>query len=337
MAPMSAAAIDLLQREISNPDTRWSLGTFGAIAEFSRDHGEPVRLVRSADAVSAVTARGGIALKPHAAIRPFASEGITKTGWNQRVALCLPQDDCAMNRRAVLTEIGPDHDAPREADRDSVLFDLGFAALQADFCIRISDPVLAARLREHTGRAVFEPGNPAMGMILGANPHRVFISRIGRIEVYQPIPPPSGKSPEGPHTHVLPRLLKSARTHPATEPVPEGLVPCAHLYPPHPARDGLGEARPFDATHHHAFQRTMAACGDPAALAAKRRVVDAVLAGEPPTAVAGDRHGRISVRIALRQMKSQGHASAALSAWLASFDSAAPDEADDEAALHHEG
>ncbi len=31
---MSAAAIDLLQREISNPGTQWSLGTFGAIAEF---------------------------------------------------------------------------------------------------------------------------------------------------------------------------------------------------------------------------------------------------------------------------------------------------------------
>ena len=333
---MSAAAIDLLQQEISNPDTQWSLGTFGTIAELSRYPGEPVRLVQSADAVSAVTARGGIALKPHAAIRAFASEGITKTGWNQRVALCLPTHDCAMNQRIELTELGPDHDAPREADRDSVLFDLGLGALQADFCVRIGDHVLAARLREHAGRAVFEPGNPAMAMILAANPHRIFISRLGRIEVYQPIPPPSGKSPEGPHTHVLPRLLKSGRTHPATEPVPEGLVPCAHLYPPHPARDGLGEARPYDATHHHAFQRMMAAYGDPAALAAKRRVIDAVLAGEPPTAVAGDRHSRICVRIALRQMKSQGHASAALSAWLASFDSAAPDEADDEAALHHE-
>jgi hypothetical protein len=44
---------------------------------------------------------------------------------------------------------------------------------------------------------------------------------------------------------------------------------------------------------------------------------------------------RLAVRrIALRQTKSQGHASAALSAWLASFDQAAPD---DETALHHEG
>jgi hypothetical protein len=55
-----------------------------------------------------------------------------------------------------------------------------------------------------------------------------------------------------------------------------------------------------------------------------------VLAGEQPIALAGDRYGRISVRIALRQMKSQGHASAALSAWLAGFDQAAPDEADDD-------
>jgi hypothetical protein len=337
MASMSAAAIDLLQREISNPDTQWSLGTFGAIAEFSRDPGEPVRLVQSAEAVSAVTTRGGVALKPHAAIRAFASEGITKTGWNQRVALCLPTHDCAMNQRAALTEIGPDRQAPREEDREAILFDLGLGALQADFCVRIGDRNLAAQLRDHTGRAVFEPGNPAMAMILAANPHRVFISRLGRIEVYQPIPPPSGKSPEGPHTHVLPRLLKSGRTHPATEPVPEGLVPCAHLYPPHPARDGLGGARPFDATHHDAFQRMLAACGDPVAVATKRRVVDAVLAGEPPTALAGNRYGRISVRIALRQMKSQGHTSAALTGWLASFDSAAPEEADDDAALHHGG
>jgi hypothetical protein len=303
-----SSAIDLLQREISNPDTQWSLGTFGAIAEFSRDHDEQVRLVQSAEAVSAVTPRGSIALTPHAAIRPFASEGITKAGWNQRIALCLPRDDCAMNQRVALTEIGPDHQAPRERDREAILFDLGLGALQADFCVRIGDRNLATRLRDHAGR----------------------------IEVYQPIPPPSGRSPGGPHTHVLPRLLQSRRTHPATEPVPQGWIPCAHLYPPHPARDGLGEARPFDATHHHAFQRMMAACGDPAALATKRRVVAAVLAGEPPTAVAGDRHGRISVRIALRQIKSQGHASAALRAWLASFDQAALDEADDEAALQHE-
>jgi hypothetical protein len=331
-----SAAIDLLQREISNPETQWSLGTFGAIAEFSRDADEPVRLVHSDQTVSALTSRGAIVLNAVAAPRAFASESLTRTGWNQRVSLCLPQQACGMNQRAALTEIGPDRDAAREEDRDSVLFDLGFGAPHADFCVR-TEASLARKLRDHVGRQVFESGNPAMAMILEAQPHRVFISRLGRIEVFQPIPPPSGRSPEGPHTHVLPKLLRHRRTHPATEPVPDGMVPCAHLYPPHPARDALGEARPFDTTRHDAFQAMLAACGDPEVIATKRRVIEAVLAGAPPTATAGDRYGRISVRITLRQIKAQGHASAALAEWIARFDQAAPDESDDDAMLHHAG
>jgi len=333
----AVAVTDLLQREIANPDTQWSVGTFGAIAEFARDRDEPVRLTPSIEAIAAVTPRGGIALKPHQDCRPFASESVTKSGWSQRIALCLPASDCAMNGRHTLTEIGADHDALRPEDRQSILFDLGLGALQADFCVRIGDPDLAARLRELCGRAVFEHGNAAMGMILGANPHRVFISRLGRIEVYQSIPPPSGRSPEGPHTHVLPKLLKSGRTHAATEPVPDGWVPCAHIYPPHPARDGMGEARPFDPAFHSSFQGMMAAYGDPKTLAIKRRVVDAVLAGEAPLAIAGDRYGRAGIRIALRQLKAEGQASTTLAAWLAHFDQSSPEDGDDAAALHHDG
>ena len=45
---------------------------------------------------------------------------------------------------------------------------------------------------------------------------------MGRVEVFQPIPSPDGKSPEGPHTHVLPRLLAHGRLNAATVPVPDG-------------------------------------------------------------------------------------------------------------------
>ena len=331
---MAVAAIDLLQRQIADPDTQWSLGTFGAIAEFSRDHDEPVRLARTDDTVSAVTARGGIVLKSNPGSRPFASESITRSGWSQRIALCLSKDDCAMNGRMVLTEIGPDRDALRSEDREGLLFDLGLGALHADFCVRVDDTGTAAHLRRHAGRPVFEPGNPAMGIILHANPHRVFISRLGRIEVYQPIPPPSGKSPEGPHTHVLPKLLRSGRTHAATEPIPDGWIPCAHIYPPHPARDGLGEPKPFDPVRHVAFQHMMAVCGDPETVAMKRRVMQAVRAGEPPLELAGNRHGRTGIRIALRQMKAEGLTSSALTAWLASLDQGSLDDNDDEALQH---
>jgi uncharacterized protein DUF6925 len=333
-----AAGINaLLRREIADPGTQWSLGTFGAIAEFSRDEDEPAQVSMGKDAVSAVTERGGIALKLDPDIRPFASEGINKADWNQRIALCLPEQDCAMHRRSVLTELGADTQALRSEDRDGILFDLGLAALQADFCVRIDDGELAASLRRHAGRPVFEPGNPAMGIILQANPHRVFLSRLGRIEVYQPIPPPSGKSPDGPHTHVLPKLLKSGRTHPATEPVPVGWIPCAHLYPAHPARNGLGQPRLFEAAHFDAFQDMLAAFGDPEIVAIKQRVRDAVRAGQQPAEIIADRHSRTGIRVALRQMKAAGDISPVLSAWLQNLDQGSLDQHDDEAALHHGG
>jgi hypothetical protein len=323
------AAIDLLHAQIADADTQWSLGTFGGIAEFSRDRDEKVCLTQSAAGAAAVTARGGIAIELSDDCRPFAFECITRSSWSQRVALCLPAADCAMNRRTVLTELDVDHEALQPKHRGSTLFDLGLGALQADLCVRIDDQNMLARLRSHCGRSVFDPTNPAMGLLLETNPHRVFISRIGRIEVYQPIPPASGKSPDGPHTHVLPKLLKSGRTHAATEPIPEGWIPCAHLYP--------GGGDQFDAARHDSFQRTIERFGLPECLAIKRRVVDAIGSGEPPSnlAIALDRHGRTEVRIALRQLKAAGTASPVLKEWLAEFDYAVVGDDTDEAVLQH--
>ncbi len=329
---IQSAAIDLLHAQIADADTQWSLGTFGGIAEFSRDRDEKVSLTRSEPGAAAVTARGGIAIELSDDCWPFAFECITRSSWSQRVAFCLPARACAMNRRTVLTELDVDREALQPKHRGSILFDLGLGALQADLCVRLDDPDMATRLRRHCGRPVFDPTNPAMGMLLEVNPHRVFISRIGRIEVYQPIPPASGKSPDGPHTHVLPKLLKSGRTHAATEPIPEGWIPCAHLYPGHPVRD-LGEL--FDTACHDSFQRMLERFGLPEFLAIKRRVVDAIRAGEPPSNPALDRHGRTGIRIALRQLKAAGTASPMLKAWLAEFDHAVVEDDADEAVLQH--
>lgn len=311
-----------LAERMADPATQWSLGTFGAIAEFARDRDEPVALDLSEAALSAATLRGAIRIATDSDITLFASESPTKANWSQLVALCLPQDRCAMHGAAVLTELGPDAQAVREQDRGAILFDLGLDALQADFCVRTSDRDLVERLRACVGRPVFESGNPAMGHILATSPHRVFISRIGRIEVFQPIPPAHGKSPEGPHTHVLPKLLAHRRTHPATQPLPAGLVPCAHCYPDHPVRDGLGHPRPFDPAAYSAFQAMLQNFGDPDAIALKREVSAAVAAGAEPTAapIANKRFGRAGIRVALRQLAAAGDASPALTAWRAAHD-----------------
>jgi hypothetical protein len=319
--------LDLLADQIADAETAWSLGTFGAIAEFTRDADEAAVIARAGDGVVVVTARGGICIKTGAGPRAIASESLTPGAWNQRVALCLPQSACAMSARTVLTEVGLDGDALRAEDRAAALFDLGLGALQIDACVRSADPEVVAALRNCAGTSLFAAGNGAMRVILASNPHRVFISRIGRIEIYQPIPPPGGKSPDGPHTHVLPKLLRSGRTHAATEPLPAGWIPGAHFYPPNPLRDGSGSSRPFRPECHDAFQTLLSRYGDPRLVEIKDRVVDAVRAGEQPSMVRlpEDRYGRATVRVTLRQLRATERMSAALAAWLAAHDRFDPD------------
>ncbi len=304
---MAASTLEILAAQIADPGTQWSLGTFGAIAEFMRCADEAATLSRDETSLSAVTGRGGIRIAPPAGTRPFAFETTTREGWSSRMALCLAAEECGMSRRSVLTEVGPDAHALREQDSGAILFDLGLDTLQTNACVRVADPDVVAELRAHAGRAVLEPGNPAMGVILAANPHRVFVSRVGRIEVFQPIPSAHGQSPDGPHTHVLPDLLRHKRTHAATEPIPAGWVPCAHLY-----------FRP----HHDGFQRMLRLFGDIESIALKERVMSAIVAGEDPSAmsVMNGRFARTNIRVALRQLKAAGEDLPALAAWIAAYE-----------------
>lgn len=330
---VTESAFEIISRQLADPNAQWSLGTFGAIAEFMRDPDEPAAIEAAERLNSVVTPRGGIRLEAREGLRPIAFETITTHAWSQRVAFCLPEGKAAMSRRAALTELGPDAQALRAQDRGAILFDLGLGVLQVDCCIRTANAELIAALRAGVGRAVLDPANPVMGAVLKAAPHRVFITGCGRAEVYQPIPPPGGKSLDGPHTHVLPKLLAHGRTHAATEPIPAGWISCAHLYPAHPLRDGRGRAIPFDSGRHMAFQRLLSRHGDIELVRLKRNVIKALNAGAGPEAIAmpDDRFARASIRIALRQLKASDGTSAGLSAWFAAHDSrrTPDDETDD--------
>ena len=319
-----ASAFELIADQLADPEAQWSLGTFGAIAEFMRDADEPAEVVREEPVAAVVTPRGGIRLEVRPGLRPIAFETITTQSWSQRVAFCLPERESTTSRRTVLTELGPDAQALRAQDRGGVLFDLGLGVLQVDCCIRTSDAALTDGLRAHAGRSLFEHGNLAMGLILRHSPHRVFMTRAGRAEVYQAIPVPGGTAPEGPHTHVLPKLLAHGRTHAATEPIPKGWVSCAHLYPAHPLRDGYGRARPFDGGRYAAFQRLLSRHGDAEHLQLKQNVIKALNAGAGPEAIAmpSDRFAQASIRVALRQLKASSGTLPALTAWFAAHDRA---------------
>lgn len=301
----------------------WSMGSFGAIAEFHHVAGDPVpRLLDG----GIVTDRGGLRLTDMGAIRPVAWEALSPRPhrWQQGVSLCVEAAQAAMAQRKVLTEIGPDPAPLRQQDHGAILFDMGLDQPQVDFCIRTADPDLIALLRAEAGKPVTAPDCRAMPAILAAHPHRVALTRIGRVEVFQKIggPDTGGVSPVGPHTHVLPQLLRARRTHSANTPIPEGLVPVAGLHPESPIMDSLGADRDFDRAAFDAFQHMLAAWGDPARHNLKAEIWYMLAAGDPPDRIdpPADRFGRVALRVALRQAERRDGASDLLLRWRAAFD-----------------
>lgn len=346
---MSANATSrLIADHLGDWQAGWSMGAFGALAEFHQDEGEPVRL-DDRDRLMRATARGAIRFDTALAERlePVAYETLSPKPhrWSHAVALCLPAEDAACAGRSVLTELGPDADAILPENRSEILFDMGLSLSNCDFCIRTSDTDLLGVLRTNEGRSLFEPGNPAMGAILKAHPHRVAITRAGRAEVFQKIggPDTGGVSPAGPHTHVLPKLMASGRTHTANTPIPEGMVPVASLHPGNPVIGALGEDRPFDPDLHEGFQALLAAHGLPPLVTVKQEAVAALTEGLDASAFAepGGRHERAALRIALRQQvrlaEARGDTGLArrVAEWRAVFDnSRSAEDADDDAPGH---
>lgn len=322
----------LFSEYVDDSQASWSVGTFGAIAEFHRDADEAAEVVIDGSAYCAFTRRGAVRLTMVPGLRAFAYEtvGSQPGQWSHAIALCLPSGSATMHRRERLTELGADTNAVRSEDRTALLFDMGLACPQVDLCVRSANPEVLARLRAGAGRSLLEPDNALMGEMPRLSPHRVFVCRFARVEVYQPVPPPDGTSPMGPHTHVLPKLMREGRTHSANAPIPAGWVPCAHLYPPHPARDAHGRPQPFNAQVHRRFQQLLMQHGDPVLWQLKRRVIDAIDQSEPPWMKAADlsRHQRAAVRIGVRQAAVAGKPPVALSAWLAQFETSADDSAE---------
>lgn len=206
---------EILRRHLADPTTGWSVGTYGAIAEFQYDAGEP-GLQLDLDAMAVQTERGALTIVSLEGVQPF---GLTDdSGRLREIAFCSVRRGA---QRATVTELG------------ALTFDVGVAAPHVDMLVRLrdDDTRTAAALRDGIGRPLLAPGNPAGPAIAQASPTRILVSPVARIEVHQAIPRPGGRAPEGPHTHLLPKLLAQGRTHPPGSPLPVGLYCGLSLYP----------------------------------------------------------------------------------------------------------
>jgi hypothetical protein len=258
-------------------------------------------------------------------LRPVAYERCLRPAgsWRQALALCLPDGEVSMHGRSAVTALGPDRAAIRAEDRETPLFDLGIGSACVDFCVRTDDPELLAALSHAEGSSIWDPSIRLHALLSARSPARVVVTRAVRAEVTTPIPPAGGTTPLGPHTHLLPKLLVTRRTHPANEPIASGWVPVATIFPAHPTLGPGGVPIAFDPARHACFQALLRDHGDPLHVHTKDVVAAAVLSGgaaprrwEPgPGSVARSR----AIRVALRQLAHTDPTAPGLPTWRAAF------------------
>lgn len=305
---------EFLRAEFEDPDTGFSIGVPGAIAEFFRDAAEPSPRIDKR-AYTVTTPRGAMRLLTEGGVQPVAIETPSRSQscWQQRVALCLPGSAAAMAGRTTVTEIGEDHDSVGECGHRDRIFDLGLGIPHIDVCVRSGETELIDLLKKFERRHFFADGRELAEAIVERSPHRVFVSRLARIEVFSPIP--THETPSGPHTHLLPALF--GKSDPAESRLPNGAAAAFDVYPANPLRDAAGQRRSFDAGRHQRFQRVLACWGLPDYLAEKQRLAEWVRMGGSPDRCppASSETTRDARRVALRQMVHQGNSPESLRAW----------------------
>ena len=205
----SAEAV--LQSVVKHRRSAFSVGVTGALAEFHWLLPDDAVLERCSEALTRVTARGAFDFTVPEDVRPVAvcRPSSRSERCFREVLFCLPTRSAGMAGHRVLRDLGLDEGAIQPGQRGHRLFDLGLGIAHVDVCVRTDDLTLIDVLQDHCGRGLLAEAPDAVAVLKRRSPHRVFLSRLGRIEVYQEIGSSAhgASTPLGPHTHLLPHLL----------------------------------------------------------------------------------------------------------------------------------
>lgn len=226
----SAQILDFIEDSVREARGTWILGVYGGVGEFNRDPEEAFELTRDGDTVTSVTDRAALRLTVGTAGRLLAIQSEPDAA-PSAYCLAVHRSKLALPVANALTDLGPDRDAIRPKDRATRLFDFGLNRVTARFCVRTDAPEMLAALENAAGLGLREMLSAAGADILKHSPTRVIESAMGRVEVETAIPAPGGKSPTGPHTHLLPgHLAQNIEAGPGLA-IPEAYAVGALFYP----------------------------------------------------------------------------------------------------------
>lgn len=223
-----AETLDFVERSIRDASGTWVLGVVGAVGEFMREAQAPAEIRRERAMIEAATPRAALRLTIDDNSRALEIE--TEAHPN-RIVLAVKTEADALPRAESPTDLGLDAKAIRAEQRAERLFDLGLGRDVARFCVRTGDRDLIDALTAASGARWPDWLGTLGPKIIERSPARVIETRLGRVEINTPIPPPNGCSPPGPHTHFLPDHIALGQDAPADLQIPERYAAAAIFYP----------------------------------------------------------------------------------------------------------
>jgi predicted Fe-S protein YdhL (DUF1289 family) len=196
----------------------WALGCYGATAEFICHHDEPCDVCVTGETITAISDRGALQLTIGEHVRALRLRADHTRHGYRAIFLVVLKAMATLPVATTLTRLGRDEGAIRPECRNDAWFDLGLGRGDIRFCVRASATELRDKLNQASGLSLSDALQAAGPTIVTRSPARDVESPLGRAEIYTPIPPPGGQSPDGPHTHLLPGHLASGRaTQPGVE------------------------------------------------------------------------------------------------------------------------
>ncbi len=307
---------NVLEKFLRDSATSWSVGTFGAMAEFFHD--AQTKVNSTSDILSAHNSLGTIQIDTNKALRLIPYEGLSKLegAWTQGVLVCMPIELATMENRTGLYELS-------SKNTSAQIFDLGLGVEHLDVCIQTDNSNLISVLRSHIGSNIFEPKLRLVEAIQAVSPTRIFRSKAASIHVYSAIPATGDETPLGPHTHLSEKLLSHNQTQAATVPVPDNWVPVLAFFPPNPIRDRTGTVREFDMQAFIQFQDFLEQFGPDPLFQIKSKFIQAMKTNMGPNdyLIPKSKAERTVLRVAIRQRHHSHGPSVLLDKWKAAYES----------------
>jgi len=209
----------------------WALGCYGATAEFVCHHDEPCDVSVTGETITAISDRGALQLTIGEHVRALRLRADHPRRGNRAIFLVVLKARATLPVTTTLTALGRDEGAIRPEGRNDAWYDLGLGRAGLRFCVRASAAELRDKLNQASGLPLSDVLQGAGAMIVKHSPSRVLESPLGRAEIYAPIPPPGGQSPDGPHTHLVSDQLAWGRATPPGIDLPPVYALGATFYP----------------------------------------------------------------------------------------------------------